>query len=374
MRAAILLVGLLLGLGLASCNQLFLGIGKAVENLAQQPIDGLRAAKDAITGNTYSSYSRQTNKTRRETPQSCADIPVPEQGMLSKLWDTIRGVRDEICTCRPWGTCPKSNCSCEALCPDSFDIFSIHSDRNLGGVENELAFANSRSAFKNTPLTHGYCWGHASMTAKFNRLGFFQPNSRAPERPGTSQWRKFYSGIIDRIMANEATDIPGFANLHEFSSHPTIQEMLADRVAYEWGEKAMSFNALGAALASKAMSPRESLALVADIQSRLKVYQAPQLVFTLRGSPFETHAVLVHEVRQLKRGTRTWTRICLRENGFPAEHRQDCPAYIDRLADGSLEGSYGEIGGAQIAGNENADTVEQLHSLRERCGRQKGCS
>lgn len=365
-------VSLALAAVLWACDQNGLAVGSAVKNLVTAPISGLKALGNAISGNTYSNYSKETDELRAEVPNSCADRQEPEQGIFAKIRDTMRGVRDQACTCRPWGTCPPSNCDCKALCPDSFDIFSIHKDRNQGDQEHELAFSNTPGAFKNHAMTQGYCWGHASITAKFNRLGFFDP-SKKPRAPQSSpEWREFYKKVIDSIASNEVTDIPGFENLYEFSQHPTIQELLADRVASEWADKAMNVSALGIAMDSGQMAPDAASALVKDLKKRVSLYQSPQIVFTMRDRKFATHATLISEVQDVGRGV---SRICLRDNNNSAGSRGGCHNYLEVRPSGEIRSSmYGQIGGVAVGGNENADTIEQLKSLRGRCKKIKGCS
>jgi hypothetical protein len=354
-----------------ACNQIGIGVSQGLKNLASTPVSALRSGWNSLTGNTYSSYSKQTDELRKEEPDSCADKQAPEKGMFEKLKEAMMGVRDEACTCRPWGTCPPSNCECKVLCPDSFDIFSVHKERIRGRPEDEMVFGNSRAYYKNYLATNGYCWGHASMTAKFDRLAFFDATKKISASPSSAQWRDHYRGVIDRIAANEAVDIPGFKNLSEFSAHPTIQEMLADRIAFEWGEKAMTWSALAAGMDSGQMSASAAADLVRDLKRRTSLYQAPQIVFTKLGDKFLTHATLVGSVVDLPGGV---ARICLRDSNLGPAKRADCSNHFDVKPSGEIKGSlYGKIGGIRVPSNENAETIEQLHSLRKRCEKVKGC-
>jgi len=354
-----------------------MGVGAAVKNLLMQPIYGIQSLGNAISGNTYENKVKETNKLREEVPQSCADLPPPEgPGGLKGLGVAMGIIRDTACTCRPWGTCPPTNCDCKALCPDSFDIFAGHQARNTGDTENELQFSNDPYFFSQRgshPMTPGggYCWGHASVTAKFNRLAFFDSQKKAPvvQKNDPGQFREFYSNVIGKILKNEATEIPGFANLKDFSKHPVIQDLLADRVAEEWADKAMTFSGLGTALGSSPMEPAKARELVKDIERRTKLYQSPQIVFTVRDQKFFTHTLLVSEVRRKANGAAT---LCLRDNNSAPDRRGGCNSRMELSSSGKL--SYGgELGEVTIAHNEDADTLEQAQSLTDYCRLKKGC-
>ncbi len=209
------------------------------------------------------------------------------------------------------------------------------------------------------------------MTAKFNRLGFFNPG-RAISAPASSrQWRDHYRKLIRRIRNNEATDIPGFANLREFSEHPSIQEMIKDEIKDEWGSKAMTFGGLGVALQSKAMSPASSRSLVSGLVHRIANYQSPQIVFTMRNQAFDTHTVLASAVRRQSDGS-TW--ICLRDNNSSGDNRKGCDNRLIVHETGEVSSTkYGDIGGVVVGANENADTVAQIHSLVAKCRGDKKC-
>lgn len=378
LRIILTLALLQLGL-LTSCDQVGMGVKAGLVNLVSQPIEGLRSAYNYVSGNTYSAYMDRTEELRKSKPQTCSDTGLQEkEGALGKLAKVMGLVRDTACKCRPWGSCPPSNCSCEILCPESFDILSVHRQRNLGNVEDELAFSNSPRFFKarsdhQISSGGGFCWGHASVTAQFNRLAFFDP-SRKPaivQAKDPAKWADYYSGLIDRIISNEATEVPGFSNLKEFSEHPVIQTMLANRVAEEWSKKAMTFSALGTAMRSGKSDPADAHDFVKELRRRTSYYQSPQIVFTRLGASFNTHTVLVSEVRANKDGS---SRICIRENGVAANSRNQCRQYIDVDRKGAIVGvPYGPIGAAEIAHNEDPDTVEQVNSLVAYCRSKKGC-
>ncbi len=177
-HTACFIIGLLCALGVAtSCNQNGLGVVTAARNFITSPI---RAINGAISDNRYreiagasgggSVVTLDESRLCREANGGVMDID-PYEGLM-------RATRDNICTCRAWGTCRKNLCSCEELCPSGFDIFRKpplnNSTEDLSSREHSLSFRNMESMrLADIEGTQGYCWGHASLTSKFNRLGFF---------------------------------------------------------------------------------------------------------------------------------------------------------------------------------------------------------
>lgn len=366
--ASLLSVALLLW----ACDQTGTAILAAAKNVITAPIDGVRKLGAVISGNTYEDYAKRTDALRYEVPGSCGDASIGKgDEFLKSLTGSMQAIRNSSCTCRPWGTCTPSNCGCGTLCPDSFDIFSVHADRNLGGKDHEFPFLNSFSDFANQGITQGYCWGHASMTAKFNRLAFFKPNSPAPKADGPAE-REYYRAIIKRIRDNQATEIPGYSSLHDFSEDPAIQELIKDEIKEEWADKAMTLSGASIALKAGKMTPEAAAAVVADIKRRTTRYQSPQMVFTVKGKPGYTHALLVSEVRKDSAGN---SLICLRDNNDEVWLRSRCQNYflVKKSGEISAKYHYGEIGGVVIGGNENSDTVAQIHSLVAKCRGDKKC-
>ncbi len=357
-----------------ACNQAGLGVGTAVSNLASAPLDGLRGVGNFLTGKTYSNYTKKTATLRVELPQTCTTAGSHAGQAIRILDPAMRATLGSACKCAPWGDCPRNLCDCKALCPDSFDILSVHADRLPGAPAHGLVFQNDPDFFAGTrhPMVQGggYCWGHASVTSKFNRLGFFDPGHELTAPRSSKEWRNFYSRVIDDVTDNKATQIPGFSNLAEFSSHPTIQEMLAEKVAKEWAGKAMKLGTLGIAMKDGQMSPDTAQKLVTDVAERVKNHQAPQIAFTF-GRKFSTHIVIVSSVHAQSNGSHVF---CLKDSNFSASQNQRCRRHIVIGADGSASGSdYGAIGGIEVASNEDSDTVAQISSLVKRCRGERGC-
>ncbi|CAN0283456.1 unnamed protein product, partial [Chrysoparadoxa australica] len=196
-----------------------------------------------------------------------------------------------MCKCVAWGNCSKDICGCQYLCPNNFDIFRRKPmqghTQSLSTKENSLAFRNEASAFADTnEMTNGYCWGHASMTSKFNRLADWDLQNTGMLRALRSSNRRsraiaisFYRDLIKDISNNKVRTIPGFRNLFEFSSNPTIQRLIASQVADEWGENAMTWSGLFTSLGSGKMSASRSNTVLSRILGKIAINQQPQIVF-----------------------------------------------------------------------------------------------
>lgn len=361
---------------LVACNQTMLGIGHGVKNFVSLPLDGVESAYNSVTGNTYSSYREETleymnaDEINEETVNKC--IQERSQNVLGPLSEAMGDVRDQVCTCQLWGTCKKGLCDCDTLCPDNFMIFQ-RPDMEVEDTakpENSLPFRNDPRVFENSdyPMTQGYCWGHASMTAKFNRLGFFDENEQAPYQYGTEEWVDYYENIVDNIMNNKAQKIPGFKNLQTFASFPDIHDMIIERMPHEWAKNAMSFPGLAIALSSGKMSTNEYQDFINDVKERISMGQSPQVVFTARDAKFYTHALLIHDVKTID-GKEV---LCMRDNNYSPYSNESCSARMS-LENGEMVYNGMRVGGIEIAANENGETVSQMHSLVKYCKNERDC-
>lgn len=370
-----LLVISFLALLLVACDQTGLGVGAAFKNLISLPVQGAQKIANSISGKTYEAYKERTTQGLNRDGSSCFDS---QQGSGSS--SQFNQLSRIACQCKAWATCLKELCSCNVMCPENFNIFN-RPDYSLEPTEaNSLSFVNSSSAFKNNKMTQGYCWGHAAITQRFNRLGFFdsaaQPveNGRVLDEGNDPQtWKEYYSKLIDKIADNEAAEIPGFANLGEFSRHPVIQEMLADKVAKTWADNAMSFNGLSAGLDTAGMTLDKSDLLFKNLKERVTNHQSPQLIITSKEQKFMTHVFLVSDVQEVN-GEK---RICLNDNNYPVRMNKKCNTYIRVTKDGRMLypewGSLGELGTVQVTKNEDTDTVKQVDALVKHCRGQRSC-
>jgi hypothetical protein len=373
-----------LGIVFTSCNQTGLGALTAARNIITSPI---RAINGAISESRYNDIAQSSNQELElplsgqsdclETTNLVMDID-PYEGLM-------QATRSNICTCRAWGTCRKNLCSCETLCPAGFEIFKkpplIESTDDLTAKEHSLSFRNMEAMrLASIEGTQGYCWGHASLTSQFNRLGFFQPSNSemlnhlngalGSER---DEALEFYKEIIDDIADNKVREIPGFANLSELSSHPDLQSYMADVISREWADRAMTFSGLRTAIDTRSMSPEAGRELIEDVSRRLEHNYQPQIIFTDKHNRFRTHAVLVSSVRE-EEGR---TVLCIRDNNYRPSTNEDCKNKMYYEADRNgfyYEGpGWRELGRVSLAHNNDADVVSQHRSLTRHCKSIKDC-
>ena len=370
-----LLVISFLAIVLVACDQTGLGIGAAFKNLISLPIQGAQKIANSVSGKTYEAYKERTAQGVNRDGSSCFDSQQDNSG--SAQFNQFSRI---ACQCKAWAQCLTELCSCKVMCPENFNIFDRPDYSLEPGPANTLSFVNSASAFRNNKMTRGYCWGHAAITQRFNRLGFFDSgaepmmNGQALDESQNPQaWKEYYSKVIDKIADNEAAEIPGFANLGEFSRHPVIQEMIADKVAKTWADNAMSFNGLSAGLDTSGMTKDKSDLLLKDLKERVTNHQSPQLIITSKEQKFMTHVILVSDVQEVN-GEK---RICLNDNNYTSLVNEKCRSYIRVGKDGSMNysnwGSLGELGTVQVTKNEDTDTVKQVDALVKHCRGQRSC-
>lgn len=308
----------------------------------------------------------------------------------SDQYSSLQKIKDSLCQCMPWGSCDKGSCSCDILCPTDFKIFNRNpkvSDENL--IDNSFSFTNGDMAFREKVAGYtGFCWGHANLTAKFNRLAVFEGTKPKlyQEEEQRVERTKYYQRIIDQVANNEPVDIPGFKNLYEFSSHPEVQALLVDKVGDLWSKNASSLQGIKSVMNHTGLSKNESSSLVADIEERLANNQQPSLLFNTKGLPGSAHVVLVQKTVTDPATNQKY--ICIRDNNYPASTHDNCGRRIKVNQDGSLASCYNsydrekkkfylacddEVGHASIAHNENRDTVDQMKNLHTKCTSDKDC-
>jgi len=381
-------------LGLYSCNQVGLGALTAAKNVITSPIDGISSL---LSNRRYNEVEERTPSEARSVnslsfnhvPKTSEVIRCEVQGPRpilereSDLESLMGATRSSACSCKAWGSCSQDVCECAKLCPNDFSLFKRapfeQSTADLTSNDHSLSFRNADSmTLSSIEGTNGYCWGHASTTAQFNRLATFDPSetqmksnldaaSGSPER---SEALSYYKGVIDKVTNNKVSTIDGFANLNELSSHPDLESYIADKVAKAWASRAMSFQGLRTALGTGAMSQEKSSAFLEDVAKKIDNFQQPQIVFTAKGNAAQTHAVLVSHYERDESGL----TLCLRDNNEPPTVNKLCLNRMFVDDDGGIHYSpWGKIGRAAIAHNDQADTLKHFDVLKEECDRLKGC-
>ena len=373
---------------MVSCNQNGLGALTATKNLITAPVRGISGM---ISDHQYGNIADRMEQDRKEgklqfglDAVSC-DISLDDsKSIRTDMYEGLmQATRDTACACRAWGTCKKEVCSCSKLCPNNFEIFRKpplkDSIADLSKKDNSLDFRNSGAInLSSIKGTQGYCWGHASVTTKFNRMAFFQPNNKemrnklngAPNSLERKKAIKFYKKTIDDVIRNRATDIPGFTNLNELSGHPDLQSYIADRVAFSWADRAMTFQGLGIALGTSKMGRSKSRNFIDDAVKKIDNNQQLQIVFTKKGVTGKTHAVLVSHY--IKKGNETI--LCIRDNNYSPEGNHSCRNRMYMDVDGGITyNRWGNLGKVNVAHNDNSDALGQFKSLKKHCDKLKSC-
>ncbi len=427
---------LLLTLILISC-QTWVATKNMATNIITAPISWVKSGYNAITGNTYKSYVKETDeksegsseiKLKSDCLYKVGDKVLTEDA-FNGLSDDLKKVAEVVCSCKAWGDCPAGEaCSCDTLCPDDLSIFDHPDNKSFDSSDdNCLAFRNNpyEDAYSDNPMTAGYCWGHASMTSKFNRLGFFRPNQEVPCvsdktcEEGDERWLSYYEKIIYDIKHNIPREIPAFPNLKDFSSsYPSLELALGNAVANEWGEKSMTRQGVGQVLrGGKPMSSKKVDKLFERVQTNERFKLNTQLLFSPKNKGMSAHVVLATKA-YIENGIRI---ICIRDSNTSAsmsvdrhdgkcapnnqmrigtddvvtyppaiamsrEHKDVSKEEFDKLRSEGKNGyrtSEGykietdpgspEVGQVKVAHNDANDSVKQLHTLRYFCREKRKC-
>lgn len=322
-----------------ACNQYMLGAGQAVKNLITTPYRGIA---NMISNNTYDNLREKTLAAKSLAPDKaqpyCAQEGSPSPFDTRGPSALMDAVRDTVCSCKTWGSCGPSTCPCAKLCPENLSILERRPVEENTNIENSLSFRNERVGDSKYTMTEGFCWGHASATSKFNRLAFFKPNTTPPfdinsNNPAEQNKAiEYYKKKIDNIFNNKATDIEGFPNLLSFSSTPSIESYIADKVAEEWAARAMTFQGLRTETSGSPMSEEENSNFLKQVEDKLSLGQQPQIVYSDMDPKTSAHAVLVSHVKT-ENGKKVF---CLRDNNEEPEVNSSCERKMFQNHEGNL--------------------------------------
>lgn len=361
----------------AGCeSQIGTAIGTAIGNV----VTG-KAFGDSASDEAFEQYRKKTNKAEASlnTVSSSADCGAdPLASLTIELKSSIdmSKIKDNLCTCKTWGTCDASSCACGILCPDNFNILNRTGLALNETDENSLAFTNGDSDFYAKDKNYaGYCWGHAVVTQRFNRLAKFDDSSPKlyADENQDSERLAHYKDIIKRLNNNEPVDIPGYKNLKEFSRNPEIKTLLEESVKDNWAANAMTSQGLGIIKDSEPQGADYYNKLFDDIKFRLGNFQSPTIVFNQSGNAMMSHAVLVSGIGVEENGERY---LCLRDNNYSASMTENCRQKLRLRSNGTCyyDGWYSSVGKIVLSQSENGNTVEQMKNLRSSCLGEKKCS
>ena len=305
----------------------------------------------------------------------CSEDPIGEFILGKSTKDNISKIKNQLCTCKAWGTCDKKSCQCQDLCPKDFKILDRPHDLPLDAPENSLSFTNSdKSFYEKDSNYNGYCWGHALVTQRFNRLATFSPSYKkmfnTPDE--SSQRIRQYKYIISKLDNNETVEIMGFKNLQEFSSDPEVKELLQENVKENWAESAMSTQGLSMVTGSDTQGAEYYTKLFDDVEFRLKNHQSPAIVINEHDNATKSHTVLVNDFGVEASGERY---LCIRDNNVKPEMSLNCKNKMTLKSDGTVYYSLWKatLGKTKLSYSENSNTLEQIKSLHKKCQTTKGC-
>jgi len=368
-----LLILFSLTLMLSSCeSQIGTAVGAAFTNLLTGA--GFRSSSGT------EAYEALKNETLGQSGQTefGGGCKSPDDALTvigSKDSKNMSAIKDKICTCEAWGTCDSKSCSCQMLCPKNFNILNRSNTAMDDSTENSLSFTNSDSEFysKYSDYT-GFCWGHAVITQRFNRLAKFKPDEPRLGANDPIIRQRELKGIISKINNNEPVDISGYKNLKDFSTDPEVKELLEETVKKNWARNAMSTQGLHIVASGEPNPVDETKKLFDDLDFRVKHNQMPAVVVNDINESSYAHTVLVSGTGTTDDGKRY---LCIRDNNYSPERSYNCKNKMFLNADGSLNYSawpYRKIGKIELSYTENSNTVEQINNLQSKCATDKGCN
>lgn len=121
----------------------------------------------------------------------------------------------------------------------SFRAFQQKDLHRIPLHENSFPFVNSSKDIENLAIRNfGFCLGFTVVLRKFNMLATFRPD--LPSLDLIS-----YREAIDAIANNKPQIIPGFANLHEFSSDEEIGSYIKKHIIDQWALKNVTLDGIG---------------------------------------------------------------------------------------------------------------------------------
>jgi hypothetical protein len=255
----------------------------------------------------------------------------------------------------------------------------IHQNRYQPEVKNGLTLVNADHEFEGiSDRKFGYCWGFATLFRNLTQLAFFDPAQ--PRVPDV----EFYLRKIDRIVAGQATVIPGYRNLRELSLEPRIEFYLKLNTMELWRNRAVRSTSLKIFKNStEAMSFEEVESLLRNLETRLGRGEFPKVLFSaliptgkILGMSTDIHVVLVNRVERLP-GNRA--KIHLWDINFYAETLKKTPKIIEVTSKHGLvyepwyepDKPYAEasalVSRIEFAPEEDMEVSRNLKSLKAFC-------
>jgi biopolymer transport protein ExbD len=375
-RLLLLALQLTILISFSSCNQIAMGIGHAIVNLIMAPFVGIGNVISEVQWGNMQERIIAAKVARAATGfgDGASCVVATPTDLATALAGDLTGVRNNLCTCKVWGTCSKKNCPCDQLCPDTFEMLDRDGDENKISKENTFIFRNRAEDFAGVhTMAGGFCWGIQVLEQRFNRMAFFHP-SQPKAFPADRDARiAAYRDVIARIENNQVGNIPGFANLREFSEDPEVRDILLDRSGEMWAHHAMGVQGLRIIASSTPIEDPESKLLIDDLEYRVRNHQTPTIVLNKEGEASYAHVVEVMDVRRDANGHRY---LCIKDSNYSGESQTKCESKMEVNTEGNLTyNQWGDhkLGQVEITNHENSDVVAQVNALRNKCEAEKDC-
>ncbi len=118
----------------------------------------------------------------------------------------------------------------------SFKLPEFHYDLDFDAFPFTYGTSGTYSQYSFLKILYGLCMGFTTGLRKFHYFAYFKPEMKAPFDKETEKqkWLTFYQGLVDKVMRDEVTIIPGFKDLYELADKELrvyIQRHLADQWA-----------------------------------------------------------------------------------------------------------------------------------------------
>ena len=261
----------------------------------------------------------------------------------------------------------------------STKILAVHADRRIPIKENGPTFVNSDAEYRGiSDRKYGYCWGVSTLTRNLQTLAFY--DATMPKLKKTSDYFK----LIDKIVAGNATLIPGYANLREFTLEPEVELYMKLTSMELWKADAAHLRSIGILHTATTQATKPEIEqVVVQLEERLKRNQFPKIVFSslvpsreILGLNTDIHVVLVYNVERLANGG---IRVHIWDIDFYAETLIREPKFLDIDPNGLIhyqpwhepDASYSAqsdlISRFRLTPENDAETAYMIQSLKKFC-------
>ena len=188
--------------------------------------------------------------------------------------------------------------------PQIFHNLSLNQEPSF---ENTVDFTNSYYDFYDVigSTEYGICMGVTSVIRKLNMLAHYDPNNAYQAHIPSEQEKKlkFYKSIIDNIMANKPTIVPGFNSTREFTTNEDLKPYFLKHSLDQWALNNVTLHGgllqMMAGVARK-MTPFYKMSLYHKLKRRLALGYNPKLFFALKGDIREVDEMRIHVVQVFK--------------------------------------------------------------------------